>query len=133
MKRYVPENILSEILDLERFNKDVKQLKVKVRKVYKKRKFGQPYQTELKLLFKELLVAKRKAQENLLRSPCKTKVEAEQSSVSMLNDVKEREKVFRLSGTKMASLLQIYSVANVIIRKFNQQNQVYLSPLVLTL
>jgi hypothetical protein len=99
MKRYGPENILSESLDPERFNKDVS-------KTYRKRKFGHPYQTELKLLSKELLDDKRKAQEIFLLSSYKTKVEAGQSSVSMLNDVKEREKVFQPSRTKMVSSLQ---------------------------
>ena len=56
---------MSKIPDPERFNKDVKRLKVKVREMYRKRKFGPPYQTELKLLSKELLVAKKKAQENI--------------------------------------------------------------------
>jgi hypothetical protein len=41
-------------------------LKVKVRRVYNKRKFGRHYQKELKRLSKELLVAKRKAQETFL-------------------------------------------------------------------
>jgi len=36
--------------------------------MYSKRKFGQPYQAELKQLSKELLVAKNKAQETFLRS-----------------------------------------------------------------
>jgi len=36
--------------------------------MYNKRKFGQPCQTELKRLSKELLVAKNKAQETFLRS-----------------------------------------------------------------
>jgi len=43
------------------YNKEVKWLKIKVRKVYNKRKFGQPYQVEVKRLSKELLVAKKKA------------------------------------------------------------------------
>jgi len=36
--------------------------------MYTKRKFGQPYQAELKWLSKELLVAKKKAQETFLCS-----------------------------------------------------------------
>ena len=65
-----------------------------MRKMYSKRKFGQPYQADLKRLSKELLVAKKKAQETFLRS-YKTKVDAGQNSISMLNDVKEIEKIFR--------------------------------------
>ena len=36
--------------------------------MHNKRKFGQPYQAELKQLPKELLVAKKEAQETFLRS-----------------------------------------------------------------
>jgi hypothetical protein len=41
----------------------VKQLKVKVRKAYNNRKLGQRYEVELKTLSKELLAAKKAAQE----------------------------------------------------------------------
>ena len=40
--------------------------------MYNKRKFGQPYQVELKHLSKKLLVAKKKAQETFLRSVLRT-------------------------------------------------------------
>ena len=63
---YLKKN-LSKIPDPEDYNKEVKWLKVKVRKMYNKRKFGQPYQTDLKRLSKELLVAKEEAQETFLR------------------------------------------------------------------
>jgi len=36
--------------------------------MYNKRKFGQPYEWELKRISKELLVAKKKSQETFLRS-----------------------------------------------------------------
>jgi hypothetical protein len=68
IKRYVPYKILGKNLDPEYYNKEVKRLKVKVRKMYSKRKLGQPYQRELKSLSEELLVAKKKAQETFLRS-----------------------------------------------------------------
>jgi hypothetical protein len=57
IKRYVAQKILSKNSDPEYYNKEVKRLIVKVRKIYNKRKFGQPYQAELKRLSKELLVA----------------------------------------------------------------------------
>jgi len=101
------KKILSESMDPEYHNKEVKRLKVKVRKIYNKRKFGQPYQAELNRLAKELPVAKKKTQENFYVRSYKTKVDAGQSSTSMLKDVKEIEKVFRRSRTKMASSLQI--------------------------
>jgi hypothetical protein len=54
---------LSKNSDPEYCNKEVNRLKLKVRNMYNKRKFGQPYQTELRRLSKELLVAKKVAQE----------------------------------------------------------------------
>ena len=62
IKPYVPKKILSKNSDPEYYNKEVKRLKLKVRKMYSKRKCGQPYQANLKRLSKELLVAKKKAQ-----------------------------------------------------------------------
>ena len=68
IERYVLQNILSKNPDPEYYNKEVKRLKVKVRKMYNKGKFGQPYRAELKHFSKELLVAKKRAQETFLRS-----------------------------------------------------------------
>jgi hypothetical protein len=67
IKRCVNQRILIRIPDREYYDKEVKRLKVKVRKMYNKRKNGQPYQRELKRLSMELLVAKKKAQETFLR------------------------------------------------------------------
>jgi len=67
IKRYVPQKFLSKYSDPKYYNKEIKWLKVKVRKLYNKRKFGQLYQRELKRLSKGLLVVK-KAQETFLRS-----------------------------------------------------------------
>jgi len=72
IKLYVPQNILSKNPDPEYYNKDVERLKVKMRKMHNKRKFGQPYHAELKRLSKESLVAKNKAQETFLRSVLQT-------------------------------------------------------------
>jgi hypothetical protein len=80
-KCYVPQKIPSKNPDPEYYNKEVKLLKVKIRKMYNKRTFGQPYQAELKRLCKELLVAKEKAQETFLRSVLQKKLDAGQSSV----------------------------------------------------
>ena len=70
IKRYVLylKNILTKNPDPEYYNKEVKRLKLKVRKMHNMRKFGQPYQATRKRLSKELLVAKKKAQETFLRS-----------------------------------------------------------------
>ena len=54
IKCYIPKKkILSKNPCPEYYNKEVKQLKVKVRKIYNKRKFGQPYLADLKRLSKE--------------------------------------------------------------------------------
>jgi hypothetical protein len=63
--------------------------------VYNKRKCGQHYQADLNPFSKELLVAKKKAQETFLRSVLQKEVDAGQSSLSMLNDVREIEKIFQ--------------------------------------
>jgi len=68
IKRYVPQKMLSKNPDPEYYNKEVKRLKIKVRKMQSKRKFGQPYQAELKRFSKELLVAKKRAQETFVGS-----------------------------------------------------------------
>jgi len=66
IKCYVPQKIVGKNPDSEYYNKEVK-VKVKVRKMYNMRKFGQSYQADLKRLSKELLIAK-KVQEKYLRS-----------------------------------------------------------------
>ena len=48
IKGYVPQKILSKNPDPAYYHKEVNWLKVKVRKIHKKGKFGQPYQAELK-------------------------------------------------------------------------------------
>jgi hypothetical protein len=68
IRSYVHKKILSKNLDPEYYNREVKWLKVKVRKAYNTTKFGQHYQADLNRLPKELLVAKKKAQETFLRS-----------------------------------------------------------------
>jgi hypothetical protein len=105
-KRYVPNRTLSKNPDPEYHNREVKRLKVKVRKVYSKRKFGQHYQAALKRLSKELLVAKRMLMRHFYVRSYKTRVVAGQSSVSMLKDVKETEKIVKRSKTIMASSSQ---------------------------
>jgi hypothetical protein len=68
IKIYVPKKTLRKNPDPECFNREVNRLKVKVRKAYNKRKFGQRYEADLNRLSKVLLVAKKKAQETFLRS-----------------------------------------------------------------
>ena len=54
IKFYVPQKILNKNPYPEYCNKEVKRLKIKVRKMYNKRTFWQPYQAEVKFLSKEL-------------------------------------------------------------------------------
>ena len=68
IERFVPHKILRKNTDPEYYNKEVKRLKSKVRKAYNRRKLGEHYQEELKRLSKQLLTAKKDAQETFLRS-----------------------------------------------------------------
>jgi len=69
IERFVSHKILRKNPDPEYYNMEVKQLKVKVRRVNNKRKLGKRYQVELKRLSKELLAAKKKnAEETFLQS-----------------------------------------------------------------
>jgi hypothetical protein len=68
IERFVPHKILKQNLDPEYYNREVKHLKVKVRRAYNRRKLGEHYQQELKRLSQKLLSAKRNAQETFLHS-----------------------------------------------------------------
>ena len=67
IERCVPHKILKPNPDPE-YNKEVKRLKVKVRRAYKRRNLCDHFQAELKRLSKKLLTAKRNAQETFLSS-----------------------------------------------------------------
>jgi len=56
--------------------------------MYIERKFGQPYQAEMKRLSKEFLVGKKKSQESFLRSVLPNE-DAGQICICMLNNTKE--------------------------------------------
>ena len=58
--RFVPHKILRKYSDPVYYNKEVKRFKVKVRRVYNKRKVRQRHQVELKRLSNELLAIKKK-------------------------------------------------------------------------
>jgi hypothetical protein len=62
-----PIKTLSMNPDPEYYNRDVKRLKAKVRRRYNHSRYSQNHQTELKLLCKELLLTKKRAQETFLR------------------------------------------------------------------
>jgi hypothetical protein len=65
---FVPHKILRKNPDPEFYNKEVKSLKAKVRRVYSKSKLDGRYKVELNTLSKQLLAAKQTAQETFLRS-----------------------------------------------------------------
>jgi len=67
--------------------------------VYNKRKLGQPYQVKLKKLSKELLAAKKNAQETCLRSILRNGGNCWSEFYIMLKDEREIGKLFLLSKT----------------------------------
>ena len=68
LEQFVPHKKIRKNSDPEYYNKEIKRLKSKVRKVYNKRKLGEPYTERLKHLSKQLLSAKKSAQEAFLKT-----------------------------------------------------------------
>jgi len=68
IERFVPHKTLRKNSDPEYYNKEIKQLKSKVRKEYNRRKLGVHCTEKLKQLSKQLLAAKKSAQEAFLKS-----------------------------------------------------------------
>jgi hypothetical protein len=71
IEMFIPHKILRKDSDPEYYNKEVKRLKLKVRKAYNRRKSGQQYREELARSSKQLLLAKQNAQETFLRTVLK--------------------------------------------------------------
>jgi hypothetical protein len=65
IERFVPHKILRKNSDPEYYNKEIKRLKSKVRKAYNRSRLGEHHMEELKQLSKQLLAAKKSAQETL--------------------------------------------------------------------
>jgi hypothetical protein len=59
-ERFVPHKILKPNPDPEYYNKEVKRLKIKVRRAYNRRKLGEHYQAELKGLSKKKSVTAKR-------------------------------------------------------------------------
>jgi hypothetical protein len=143
IKGYVPKKTLSKNPDPEYYNREVKRLKVKVRKVYIRSKYTQNYQAELKRLSKVLLLAKKKAQETFLRSilqnvgRCWTDcefykyVERRRENRENIPAIKDRNDKL-VTDPLETPTMRLYSVLKVIILKFIQQTQVNHSPLIST-
>jgi hypothetical protein len=68
IEHFVSHKILRKNSDPKYYNKDIKRLKSKARKTYNRRKLGVHYTEELKQLSKQLLAAKKSAQEAFLKS-----------------------------------------------------------------
>jgi len=68
IERFFPHKIIKLNPGPGNYNKEMKRLKVKVRRAYNRRKLGKHYQMELKRLSKKLLTEKRNAQETFLSS-----------------------------------------------------------------
>jgi len=68
IERFVPHKILRKNSDPEYYNTEIKRLKSKVRKAYDRRKLVAHYLEDMKQLSKQLLAAKKSAQEAFLKS-----------------------------------------------------------------
>jgi len=68
LERFVPHKTLRKISDPEYYNKEIKRLESNVRKAYNIRKSGVHCTEKLKQLSKQLLAAKKSAQEAFLKS-----------------------------------------------------------------
>jgi Ribonuclease G/E len=71
IERFIAHRILRKNADPDYYNKEVKKLKVKVRKAYNRIKSGQQCLEVLKRLSKQLLLVKQNAQETFLRTVLK--------------------------------------------------------------
>jgi len=68
IERFVPHKTLRKNSDPERYNKEIRQLKSKVRKEYNRRKLGVHGTEKLRQISKQPLAAKKSAQEAFLKS-----------------------------------------------------------------
>jgi hypothetical protein len=104
--------------------------------MYNKRKFGQPYQGEVKRLSTELLVGKIKAQETVLLSVlqnegrCWTEYykhvkrhKGNRDSIPAIKDNNDKLLTDPIEKANSLNLIiHMYSVAKAVIRKLNQHN-----------
>ena len=68
VNRFVPHKLLKINSDPEYYTKNIKRLKIKVRKAYNRRKLGTKHMDQLKQLSKSLLAAKKQAHETYLKT-----------------------------------------------------------------
>jgi len=75
--------------------------------MYNNRKFGQSYKVELKIHPMNYWYPRRSLRKNFSARSYKQKLDAGQSSISMLKDVQEVEEFIRRSRAKIARSLRI--------------------------
>jgi heterodisulfide reductase subunit B len=107
LERFVPNKTLRIISDPEYYNKEIKQLKSEVRKDYNRRKLGVHYIEELKLLPKQVLAAKKAAQEAFLKSILSKVGKCWAEFYRYVKRHKGKREIFLLSETVMDGLSQI--------------------------
>ena len=116
--RFVPHKILRKDPDPEYYNKEVKRLKAKFRRIYNKRKLDERYKVELNTLFKQLLAAKKTAQETFLRSVLSNKdncwsefykyVKRRKGNRENIPAIKDRNRTIITDSTEKANILNSY-------------------------
>jgi hypothetical protein len=104
IKSFVPQKNLKQNSDPDYYNKEVKRLKINVRRVYNRRKSGEHYHEELKRLSKKLLTAKRNAQEKLLSSILQNEAKSWLEFYRFVNRRKGNREIFRRSKIVMEGL-----------------------------
>ena len=113
LEQFVPHKKIRKNSDPDYYNKEIKRLKSKVRKVYSKRKLGEPYTERLKHLSKQLLAAKKSAQEAFLKQFYGKRETVGRTSTNMLGDVKKIGKIFHPSRTVTDGLLQMLRIKQI--------------------
>ena len=89
---FVPHKNVKPKLDHDYYNKEIRRLKVKVRRAYSKRKLGDHYQEELRKLSKKLLTAKRETQETFLSSVLQDDGKSWSEFYKFVNRLKDNKK-----------------------------------------
>jgi hypothetical protein len=107
IERIVPHIILRKNSDPECYNKEIKRLKSKVTKAYNRRKLGVHYLEDLKQLSKQLLAAKKSAQEAFLKSTLSREDKCWSDFYKYVKNEKEIGKIFLPPKTVMNGSSQI--------------------------
>ena len=107
LERFAPNKTLRIISNPEYYNKEIKQLKSEVRKDYNRRKLGVHYIEELKLIPKQVLAAKKAAQEAFLKSILSKEGKCWAEFYRYVKRHKGKREIFLPSETVMDGLSQI--------------------------